>query len=77
VKIMLKNAFQPIVIGKFKTRNRIGLSPMDTTASKDGFANDFHIQHYGSRSFGGFGMIVVECTAISPEGVITERDLGI
>ncbi|NQZ65931.1 MAG: hypothetical protein HRT99_01785 [Mycoplasmatales bacterium] len=58
-------------------RNRIGLPPMDTLMSEDGFVNDFHIQHYGSRSFGGLGTIIVESTAISEEGKIRSKDLGI
>jgi len=58
-------------------RNRIGMPPMDTLMGNDGFANDFHIQHYGSRSYGGYGIIIVESTAISKEGKIREKDLGI
>jgi len=58
-------------------RNRIGMPPMDTLMAKDGFANDFHIQHYGARAYGGFGTIIVESTAISEEGKIRDKDLGI
>ena len=60
-----------------KVRNRIGMPPMDTLMAKDGFANDFHIQHYGARSYGGYGTIIVESTAISEEGKIRDKDLGI
>ncbi len=58
-------------------RNRTGLPPMDTLMSDNGFVNDFHIQHYGSRSFGGLGTIIVESTAVSEEGKIRPKDLGI
>ena len=58
-------------------RNRVVMAPMDTLMSEDGFVNDFHIQHYGARSFGGVGTIIVESTAVSPEGKIRDKDLGI
>lgn len=58
-------------------RNRTGMAPMDTLRSKDGFANDFHIQHYGSRANGGIGLIIVEAAAVSPDGRIRKEDLGI
>ncbi|AXK51557.1 hypothetical protein [Spiroplasma alleghenense] len=58
-------------------RNRIVMPPMDTLMGEDGLANDFHIQHYGSRSYGGIGTIIVESTAVSSEGRIREKDLGL
>ncbi|ALV23251.1 hypothetical protein ASO20_01080 [Mycoplasma sp. (ex Biomphalaria glabrata)] len=58
-------------------RNRIILPPMDTAMSIDGYANDYHIMHYGARSYGGYGTIIVEATAVSPNAKITEKDLGL
>lgn len=58
-------------------RNRIILPPMDTLMANDGFANEFHIQHYGSKAYGGIGTIIVESTAVSSEGKIRSKDLGI
>lgn len=58
-------------------RNRIVMPPMDTLMANDGYANDFHIQHYGARAYGGVGTIIVESTAISANGRIREKDLGI
>lgn len=43
----------------------------------DGFANDWHLVHLGSRAVGGAGLIIAEATAVSPEGRITPDDLGI
>lgn len=60
-----------------KSRNRIVMLPMDTLMAKDGYANDFHIQHYGARAYGGVGTIIVESTAISSEGRIRPNDLGL
>ncbi len=46
-------------------------------SSKDGFANDWHLVHLGSRAVGGAGLVISEATAVSPEGRITPDDLGI
>lgn len=58
-------------------RNRIVISPMCQYSSEDGFANDWHLVHLGSRATGGAGLIMQEATAVSPEGRITYGDLGI
>jgi len=55
----------------------MAVSPMCMYSSQDGFANDFHLAHLGSRAAGGFGFIMQEATAVSPEGRITHKDLGI
>lgn len=65
-----------IVVGK-PARNRIIMPPMDTLMAEDGFVNDFHIQHYGARAYGGVGTIIVESTAVCQNGRIREKDLGI
>jgi len=43
----------------------------------DGFANDWHFVHLGSRAIGGAGLVITEASAVSPEGRITPSDLGI
>lgn len=58
-------------------RNRVAVSPMCQYSAIDGFPNDWHLVHLGSRAVGGTGLIVVEATAVSPEGRITPADLGI
>jgi 2,4-dienoyl-CoA reductase-like NADH-dependent reductase (Old Yellow Enzyme family) len=45
--------------------------------SEDGFANDWHLVHLGSRAVGGAGLVLTEATAVSPEGRISIQDLGI
>ena len=52
------------------------VSPMCMYSSVDGFANDFHLVHLGSRAVGGMGLIIQEATAVSPEGRITHGDMG-
>ena len=58
-------------------RNRIAVSPMCMYTATEGFANDFHLVHLGSRALGGAGLIIQEATAVSPEGRITPGDLGL
>ena len=53
------------------------MSPMCQYSSIDGFANDWHMVHLGTRAAGGTGLIFTEATAISPEGRITPSDLGL
>jgi len=58
-------------------KNRLVVSPMCQYSSVDGFANDWHLVHLGSRAVGGASLIIQEATAVSPEGRITPADLGI
>lgn len=58
-------------------RNRIAVSPMCQYSSVDGFPNDWHLVHLGSRAVGGAGLVVAEATAVSPEGRISPADTGI
>jgi 2,4-dienoyl-CoA reductase-like NADH-dependent reductase (Old Yellow Enzyme family) len=53
------------------------VSPMCEYSSEDGFANDWHLVHLGSRAVGGAALVMTEATAVSPEGRITADDLGI
>jgi 2,4-dienoyl-CoA reductase-like NADH-dependent reductase (Old Yellow Enzyme family) len=58
-------------------RNRIFVSPMCQYSSHDGLPTDWHFVHLGSRAVGGAGMVMVEATAVSPEGRISPEDSGI
>ena len=69
--------FQPLTIRSITLKNRIVVSPMCQYSSPDGFATDWHLVHLGSRAAGGAGLIIVEATAVSPEGRISPGDLGI
>jgi len=68
---------EPITIKSVTIKNRIGMSPMCQYSSVNGFANDWHFVHYGTRAVGGAGLIMVEATAVAPEGRITGADLGL
>jgi 2,4-dienoyl-CoA reductase-like NADH-dependent reductase (Old Yellow Enzyme family) len=69
--------FQPLTIGAITLKNRIAVSPMCEYSSDDGFANDWHLVHLGSRAVGGAGLVITEAASVSPEGRISPGDLGI
>jgi 2,4-dienoyl-CoA reductase-like NADH-dependent reductase (Old Yellow Enzyme family) len=69
--------FGPLTLRGLTLRNRIAVSPMCEYSCEDGFANDWHLVHLGSRAVGGAGLVITEAAAVSPEGRITPQDLGI
>src|SRR5205823_3921415 len=69
--------FSPLKLHDVRLRNRIGVSPMCQYSSVDGFANDWHLVHLGSRAVGGAALVITEATAVLPEGRISSEDLGI
>ncbi|HEY5770876.1 MAG TPA: hypothetical protein VIS71_13625, partial [Terrimicrobium sp.] len=69
--------FTPMKIRGLTFRNRIAMSPMCMYSAHDGFANDFHLVHLGSRAVGGTGLVVVEASAVTADGRISPRDVGI
>jgi 2,4-dienoyl-CoA reductase-like NADH-dependent reductase (Old Yellow Enzyme family) len=69
--------FEPIKIRNIELKNRLVVSPMCQYSSVDGFANDWHLVHLGSRAIGGAALVFTEATAVSPEGRISPDDLGI
>lgn len=74
---MASQLFSPLTIKKTVLKNRIAISPMCQYSATDGFANDWHLVHLGSRASGGAGLIIQEATAVSPEGRISPEDLGL
>jgi 2,4-dienoyl-CoA reductase-like NADH-dependent reductase (Old Yellow Enzyme family) len=73
----MPHLFSPLRIKDVTLKNRIAVSPMCQYSSTDGFANNWHLVHLGSRAVGGAGLIILEATAVSPEGRISPHDLGI
>src|SRR3954466_12153320 len=69
--------FSRLKIRSIELKNRIVVSPMCQYSSKDGFANDWHLVHLGSRAVGGAALVITEAAAVSPEGRISPGDLGI
>ena len=73
----MSQLISPLTIKDITFRNRIVVSPMCQYTAEDGFANDWHFAHYGSRAVGGAALIIQEATAVSPEGRISPGDLGL
>ena len=69
--------YDSIQFRNVKLENRWVMSPMCMYSAEEGLANDFHLVHYGSRAQGGAGLIILEATAVVPEGRITPNCLGI
>lgn len=57
--------------------NRVALSPMCQYSARDGVPNEWHFRHYVERGIGGAGLVMLESTAVLPEGRITPYDLGL
>lgn len=73
----MASLFDPLRLRGLEARNRIALSPMCQYSAENGFPTAWHLRHYAERSIGGAGLVVVEATAVLPEGRITPGDLGI
>jgi 2,4-dienoyl-CoA reductase-like NADH-dependent reductase (Old Yellow Enzyme family) len=69
--------FSPLTLRGLTFKNRIAVSPMCQYSSEDGFANDWHLVHLGSRAVGGAALIIMEASAVLPEGRISPGDMGI
>ena len=69
--------FQPFSLREVKFRNRVFVSPMCQYSSDGGAPTDWHLVHLGSRAVGGAGLVMVEATAVTPEGRISPDDSGI
>jgi 2,4-dienoyl-CoA reductase-like NADH-dependent reductase (Old Yellow Enzyme family) len=73
----MPHLFSPLKIKNIELRNRIAVSPMCEYSSTDGFADNWHLVHLGSRAVGGAALIITEAAAVSAEGRISPGDLGI
>jgi 2,4-dienoyl-CoA reductase-like NADH-dependent reductase (Old Yellow Enzyme family) len=73
----MTHLFDLLTIRDITFANRVFVSPMCQYSSTDGYANDWHFAHLGSRAVGGAGLVLTEATAVLPEGRISPEDLGI
>ncbi|GAA0486844.1 NADH:flavin oxidoreductase/NADH oxidase [Streptomyces sp. NPDC046215] len=74
--------FEPYTLRSLTIPNRVWMAPMcqysaEVFGPNAGVAQDWHFAHYAARAVGGAGLILVEATAVSPEGRISPADLGI
>ena len=69
--------FSPYSLKSVTLRNRIGVPPMCQYRAEEGLVNDWHLSHYASLARGGAGLVVVEATAVDPEGRISPGCTGL
>jgi 2,4-dienoyl-CoA reductase-like NADH-dependent reductase (Old Yellow Enzyme family) len=74
---IVSKLFSPLTLRSVTFRNRVFVSPMCQYSSRDGMATDWHLVHLGSRAAGGAGLVIMEATAVSPEGRISPDDAGL
>jgi 2,4-dienoyl-CoA reductase-like NADH-dependent reductase (Old Yellow Enzyme family) len=73
----MPHLFDPLPIRSLTLANRIVVSPMCQYSSVDGFSNDWHLVHLGTRAAGGAALVLTEASAVTPAGRISPQDLGI
>jgi 2,4-dienoyl-CoA reductase-like NADH-dependent reductase (Old Yellow Enzyme family) len=73
----MSKLFSPFRLRGLEFRNRVFVSPMCQYSSPEGLATDWHLVHLGSRAAGGVALVIVEATAVTADGRITNGDLGI
>lgn len=73
----MSQLFSPIQIGSLTLPNRIVIPPMCMYSATEGVAGPWHAMHLGQLAVSGAGLLIIEATAVSPEGRITPGDLGL
>lgn len=73
----MSKLFTELTLRQVTFRNRIWVSPMCQYSSENGMPTDWHLVHLGSRAVGGAGLVMMEATAVAPEGRISPSDAGI
>ena len=73
----MTHLFEPLRLRDIVLSNRIGIPPMCQYSASDGMAANWHFVHYGSRAVGGAALMIIEATAVAPEGRISPGDLGL
>ena len=73
----MSKLFQSMQIGSLHLSNRIVIAPMCQYSAEEGTPGDWHLIHLGHLALSGAGLMIMEATAVSPEGRITHGDLGL
>lgn len=73
----MSKLFEPIKIGGLSLTNRIVIAPMCQYSAQDGRMTDWHVMHLGQLAASGAGVLIIEATAVSPEGRISYADVGL
>jgi len=73
----MSRLFEPLSLDELRIPNRIVIAPMCQYSANEGSATDWHMIHLGHLALSGAGLMILEATAVSPEGRITPQDLGL
>jgi 2,4-dienoyl-CoA reductase-like NADH-dependent reductase (Old Yellow Enzyme family) len=73
----MSQLFSPFAIGNLLLKNRIVIAPMCQYSAENGDATDWHLIHLGHLALSGAGLLIIEATAVEPEGRISPADLGL
>lgn len=73
----MSKLFSPLRLGPLSLENRIMIAPMCQYSADEGSATDWHLMHLGQLAMSGAGLLIIEATAVSPEGRISPQDLGL
>lgn len=73
----MSKLFSPIKVGGVEIKNRAWVAPMCQYSAVNGLIQDWHAVNYGAYITGGTGLVMVEATAVRPEGRITPGCAGI
>src|SRR5215472_7850714 len=73
----MAHLFEPLRIRGVEFPHRIMVSPMCQYSSPEGFAQDWHLVHLGSRAVGRAAAVITEATAVTADGRISPVDLGL
>ena len=73
----MSKLFSPLTLRGLTLRNRTVVAPMCQYSAIGGMANDWHFVHLGRFGMGGFGLVILEATGVTPEGRISYGDLGL
>jgi 2,4-dienoyl-CoA reductase-like NADH-dependent reductase (Old Yellow Enzyme family) len=73
----MPHLFDPLQLGPLTLANRIAIAPMCQYSATEGTPGDWHMIHLGSLALSGAGLLIIEATAVEPQGRITSGDLGL
>lgn len=73
----MSTLFSPLSLGKLALDNRVIIAPMCQYSAENGKTSDWHPMHLGNLAQSGAGLLIIEATAVEPEGRITYGDVGL
>ncbi|WP_089176074.1 NADH:flavin oxidoreductase/NADH oxidase [Bosea sp. AS-1] len=73
----MSQLFSPYQLGNLTLANRIVIAPMCQYSAENGNASDWHTIHLGQLALSGAALLIIEATAVEPDGRISPFDVGL